>query len=220
MPEANHHDTLLFRQYRLVHVPPCVSRAPRTGRQVRQEVGHAGDELSQRTDMLRPSLQAVRLVSRCSLAAPRRFSTVMSLQNLADGHCVPCSKKAIRELGIEKMSQDEVQKSLVSLAPGWALRPQPVAGEPQELPDSLFKVYRFKNFATAAKFAGEVGKEADAEGHHPAILLEWGSVAVYWWSHSLNGVCYATYLQLHHNDFVMAARTDRLAEAAEGLKSP
>ncbi|WFC95270.1 hypothetical protein MBRA1_001917 [Malassezia brasiliensis] len=86
-----------------------------------------------------------------------------------------------------------------------------MAGEPQELPDSLFKVYRFKNFATAAKFAGEVGKEADAEGHHPAILLEWGSVAVYWWSHSLNG--------LHQNDFVMAARTDRLAEAAEGLKS-
>ena len=219
MTETNHYDTLLFRQNCLIHVPSCVSRTPRTGRQVRQEVGHAGDELSQRTDMLRPSLQAVRLVSRYSLATPRRFSTAMTLQNLADGHCVPCSKKAIRELGIEKMGQEEVQKSLASLAPGWALRPQPVAGEPQELPDSLFKVYRFKNFAMAAKFAGEVGKEADAEGHHPAILLEWGSVAVYWWSHSLDGVRPSTYVQLHQNDFVMAARTDRLAEAAEGLKS-
>lgn len=141
----------------------------------------------------------------------------MSAHNLADGHCVPCSKKAIREQGIEKMSDDAVQKTLASLAPGWSLRPQPVAGEPQELPDSLFKLYRFKSFAAALEFTAAVGKEADAEGHHPAILLEWGSVAVYWWSHSLRGV--RTHLtQLHDNDFVMAARTDRLADAAEGRK--
>lgn len=141
----------------------------------------------------------------------------MSQQNLADGHCVPCHKKAIREQGIEKMSDSEVQKTLATLAPGWSLKQQPVTGEPQELPESLFKVYRFKNFASALAFTSAVGKEADAEGHHPAILLEWGSVAVYWWSHSLKGVR-LTLTQLHQNDFVMAARTDRLAEAAEGLK--
>lgn len=109
-------------------------------------------------------------------------------QQLADDHCVPCSKKAIRELGLEKMSSGDVQTTLATLAPGWALKAQPVAGEPESLPEALSKVYRFKNFATASQFASAVGKEADAEGHHPAILLEWGSVAVWWWSHALGGV--------------------------------
>lgn len=109
-------------------------------------------------------------------------------QQIADDHCVPCSKKAIRELGLEKMSTSDVQTTLATLAPGWTLKAQPVAGEPEALPEALSKVYRFKNFATASQFASAVGKEADAEGHHPAILLEWGSVAVWWWSHALGGV--------------------------------
>ncbi|MDV3244097.1 MAG: 4a-hydroxytetrahydrobiopterin dehydratase [Nitrososphaerales archaeon] len=40
------------------------------------------------------------------------------------------------------------------------------------------------------------------EGHHPAILTEWGNVTVTWWAHKIKG--------LHRNDFIMAAKTDRL----------
>jgi len=50
-------------------------------------------------------------------------------------------------------------------------------------------------------FAGE--SLAEAEGHHPAMLTEWGRVTVTWWTHKIRG--------LHRNDFVMAAKTDRLA---------
>ena len=43
---------------------------------------------------------------------------------------------------------------------------------------------------------------AEVEDHHPAILLEWGKVQVTWWTHKILG--------LHKNDFIAAAKTDRL----------
>ena len=44
---------------------------------------------------------------------------------------------------------------------------------------------------------------ADKEDHHPKIVLEWGLVTVFWWSHAIKG--------LHKNDFICAAKTDSLA---------
>ncbi|PKI84322.1 hypothetical protein MVES1_001726 [Malassezia vespertilionis] len=99
---------------------------------------------------------------------------------------------------------------LLRLRSGWTLAPQPPADDRVQdtLPDALHKVYRFKNFRTAAAFVQQIGNESETQKHHPAILLEWGSVAVWWWSHALEG--------LHENDYIMAARTDKLAEHAEG----
>jgi len=51
-------------------------------------------------------------------------------------------------------------------------------------------------------FSNQVGDLAEAAGHHPAILTEWGKVTVTWWSHSIKG--------LHKNDLIMAARCDEL----------
>ena len=61
-----------------------------------------------------------------------------------------------------------------------------------------------------ALFVQNVGDLAEAEGHHPGLLTEWGKVTVTWWSHSIKG--------LHRNDFIMAARTDEVANTAEGRK--
>jgi 4a-hydroxytetrahydrobiopterin dehydratase len=47
-----------------------------------------------------------------------------------------------------------------------------------------------------------VAEIAEAEDHHPALLLEWGRVTVTWWTHAIRG--------LHRNDLVMAAKTQRL----------
>jgi 4a-hydroxytetrahydrobiopterin dehydratase len=66
----------------------------------------------------------------------------------------------------------------------------------------LHKVYEFKNFKDALTFTNKVGAIAEAEGHHPAILSEWGKVTVNWWTHKIKG--------LHVNDFIMAAKTDTL----------
>jgi 4a-hydroxytetrahydrobiopterin dehydratase len=68
----------------------------------------------------------------------------------------------------------------------------------------LERVFRFRNFAQALAFANRVGEQAEEEGHHPALLTEWGKVTVTWWTHKIGG--------LHRNDFIMAARTDELSE--------
>ena len=64
----------------------------------------------------------------------------------------------------------------------------------------LQRVYKFSDFQSAIAFTNAVGEIAEAEGHHPALLTEWGKVTVTWWTHAING--------LHHNDFIMAAKTD------------
>ncbi len=69
----------------------------------------------------------------------------------------------------------------------------------------LEKVFTFGNFLDAMAFTNRVGEIAEAQGHHPALLTEWGRVTVTWWSHKIRG--------LHRNDFIMAAKTDRLSAA-------
>jgi len=76
----------------------------------------------------------------------------------------------------------------------------------------LRRKFSFRNFAEALEFGNRVGKLAEAEGHHPAILTEWGSVEVTWWTHKIKG--------LHRNDFIMAAKTDELARYATGFAAP
>ncbi len=66
----------------------------------------------------------------------------------------------------------------------------------------LERVFRFTDFAQALVFTNRVGEIAEEEGHHPALLTEWGKVTVTWWTHKIGG--------LHRNDFIMAARTDDL----------
>jgi 4a-hydroxytetrahydrobiopterin dehydratase len=68
----------------------------------------------------------------------------------------------------------------------------------------LERVFKFKSFAEALKFTNQIGKLAEAEGHHPAILTEWGKVTVTWWTHKIKG--------LHRNDFIMAAKTDKIPQ--------
>ena len=70
----------------------------------------------------------------------------------------------------------------------------------------LERVFAFPDFAGALAFTDRVGALAEEEGHHPALLTEWGRVTVTWWTHKIGG--------LHQNDFVMAAKTDALASLA------
>jgi 4a-hydroxytetrahydrobiopterin dehydratase len=92
------------------------------------------------------------------------------------------------------LSEHEARQILTKL-PGW------------EIPDKdgqlkLEKTYRFEDYLQGATFASQVARAAEAEDHHPAILIEWRKVTVTWWTHVIKG--------LHQNDFIMAARTERL----------
>ena len=64
--------------------------------------------------------------------------------------------------------------------------------------------------AAALAFTNRVGEIAEEEGHHPALLTEWGRVTVTWWTHKIRN--------LHVNDFVMAAKTDRAHAGGGGAR--
>jgi len=66
----------------------------------------------------------------------------------------------------------------------------------------LERRFPFANFAEALSFTNRVGALAESEGHHPAVLTEWGEVTVTLWTHAIRGI--------HRNDFVMAAKIDAL----------
>ena len=86
------------------------------------------------------------------------------------------------------------------------LRPQVPEWQVVEREDikRLERVFKFGNFVHALAFTNKVGERAEEEGHHPALLTEWGKVTVSWWTHKIGG--------LHQNDFIMAARTGELYE--------
>ena len=71
--------------------------------------------------------------------------------------------------------------------------------------DHLVREFTFKNFVDALDFTNQVGELAEAHDHHPALLTEWGSVKISWWTHKIKG--------LHKNDFILAAKADPLYTA-------
>lgn len=114
--------------------------------------------------------------------------TTKSIENLSNQRCEACHVDA------PKVSDAEL-KALMSLIPDWA-------AQVHDNVMMLGREYRFKNYKLAWAFANKVSELAESEGHHPAILLEWGKVKVTWWTHAIGG--------LHKNDFICAAKTDQL----------
>ncbi|MEL6778515.1 MAG: 4a-hydroxytetrahydrobiopterin dehydratase [Cyanobacteria bacterium J06597_16] len=111
--------------------------------------------------------------------------------NLVSQTCVPCSGT------LPPMEPADIARVHPQI-PEWALID--AAGIAQ-----LQRQYKFANFQQALAFTNRVGAIAEEAGHHPTLLTEWGKVTVTWWTHAING--------LHHNDFVMAAKTDALYDA-------
>lgn len=103
-------------------------------------------------------------------------------------HCEACRADAPR------LTDAEVQE-LLPVVPEW--RRVDVGGCP-----ALERVFPFSTYAAAVTFNQQCAALAEAEKHHPRLVLEWGRVTVQWWTHKIKG--------LHRNDFIMAARTDRL----------
>ncbi len=66
----------------------------------------------------------------------------------------------------------------------------------------IARTFVFPDFQRALDFANEVGAIAEAEGHHPDLLVAWGKVEVTIWTHKVNG--------LTESDFILAAKIDRL----------
>lgn len=109
------------------------------------------------------------------------------MSRLAETTCTACR-------GDEPPLDDARIAQLLEQVPGWHVAEE---GDIK----SLRREFRFADFAHALSFTDEVGELAEEQGHHPSLLTEWGKVTVTWFTHSISG--------LHHNDFVMAAKTSQ-----------
>jgi 4a-hydroxytetrahydrobiopterin dehydratase len=115
------------------------------------------------------------------------------MENLADKKCVPCRGGSLPLTDLEI-------DALMSFVPGWQVKE--VDGIKR-----LERTFKLKTFAEALEFTNKIGAIAEAEDHHPLIVMEWGKVTVQWWTHKIRG--------LHNNDFIMAAKTDGLADSSQ-----
>ncbi len=66
----------------------------------------------------------------------------------------------------------------------------------------LRRVCQLADFATGLALVNRIGALAEAQDHHPDLLLAWGRVEITLWTHSVGG--------LSLNDFILAAQIDRL----------
>lgn len=104
--------------------------------------------------------------------------------SLAQKRCVPCKG------GVPPLRGEELQK-LSSQLPDWK-----VVAE-----HHLTKTFVFPDFKTALAFVNRAGAVAEAEGHHPDLLLTWGRVDVKTYTHKIDG--------LTESDFILAAKIDQ-----------
>jgi 4a-hydroxytetrahydrobiopterin dehydratase len=95
---------------------------------------------------------------------------------------------------------DEVRLYLEQ-ASRWTL-----AGQDQRIE----RTFWFANFRRSLDFARETGELAESEQHHPDIAFGWGYVTVSLRTKKIKG--------LHQNDFIMAAKIDRLAREHGALE--
>ncbi len=109
--------------------------------------------------------------------------------DFASKRCVPC------EGGVPRKAPAEVDEALRSLD-GW---------DPQDGKTRIHKHYRFKDFVEAMRFVNAMAALAESEGHHPDFSVHWNAVDVTLWTHAIGG--------LSDNDFIVAAKLDRLPEA-------
>lgn len=119
----------------------------------------------------------------------------MSGSELARERCVACRPGA-------PAATPEQQAQWLAGLPGWSVRVED--GVPV-----LVRRYRCRDFSAALACAQAIGAVADAEDHHPRLVVAWGQLEVSWWTHVISG--------LHRNDFIMAARTDAEVAAHAGL---
>jgi 4a-hydroxytetrahydrobiopterin dehydratase len=108
------------------------------------------------------------------------------MATLLEMHCTACDEQTapLTEEAIATWRQQ---------VPDWQVREAKVGKR-------LECQYDVNDFAQALAFATAIGALAEAEFHHPKLIVAWGQVSVQWWTHQVQG--------LHLNDFIMAAKTD------------
>jgi 4a-hydroxytetrahydrobiopterin dehydratase len=107
------------------------------------------------------------------------------MSNLASMTCIPCRG------GVPPLQGAEITRLLAQLEDGWAAVDE----------HHLTKTFAFSDFISALSFVNQLGEIAEEQGHHPDLLLRWGSVRMDIWTHKIDG--------LTESDFILAAKADQ-----------
>ncbi len=92
-------------------------------------------------------------------------------------------------------SAEQVSAWMQQLHPDWSL-----SGDRQ----SIVRRFRFKNYYETISFVNALAWVAHREDHHPDLEVGYNRCIVVFSTHSVGG--------LSENDFICAARTDRLTD--------
>ena len=105
-------------------------------------------------------------------------------------------KKKVSHLTGDKklLDQSSVNTYLQSLA-GWSIRKI-------DEEHALHKSFKLKDFSSSIEFAKKICDIANSNDHHPRLVVNWGKLDVYWWSHDMGGI--------NTNDIIMAAQTENI----------
>lgn len=108
------------------------------------------------------------------------------MSSLSNRHCVPC------EGSVPPLSRPKNLEYL-KVVDQWQLVDD----------KAIEKILLFRNFKEAVAFINKVAEIAEAEGHHPDILLfGWNKVKISLTTHAIGG--------LSDNDFILAAKLDEI----------
>ncbi len=114
-------------------------------------------------------------------------------EELANQHCKPC------EGGVAPLSQGQADELMKALHDGWSLSDDHL---------EISRRFEFPAYSRTLAFTNAVAWIAISEGHHPELIVNYGSCDVSYTTHSING--------LSDNDFICAAKIDRLWDDAAG----
>lgn len=105
--------------------------------------------------------------------------------------CVPC------EGGVPPLADEEARKYLAQLDPAWHIED-----------NEIVRDFVFRDFKEAIAFVNRVATIAEEEGHHPDLHLAYTKLRLELSTHAIGG--------LSENDFVMAAKIDRVPLQGNG----
>ncbi len=109
--------------------------------------------------------------------------------DLASKRCKPC------EGGVKPFTAAQARFYHAQLST-WDLGPDST---------SISREFKFKDFKENLAFVNKVAEVAEAEGHHPDLEIRWNRLKATLSTHAIQG--------LSENDFIMAAKVDRLFES-------
>ena len=112
--------------------------------------------------------------------------------DLADKRCKPC------EGSVEPLLPAQVAELMRGLDGGWSL-----SDDGKE----ISRRFTFPAYSRTIEFANAVAWIATVEDHHPVLAVSYGDCVVSYTTHAIDG--------LSDNDFICAAKIDRLVSGVE-----